>query len=141
MTMTTFELTEAQRVLTNTPRAVRDVLAYASENAISYREAPRAWTVHEVLCHLAEGEISDWIPRVRIILAAGEDRTFEPFNREGGLTRFRGWSSIEVLDEFERLRLARRPPLDRSTAMREAFYLWTDVHSGRASVVPGKKKI
>ena len=57
--------------LTQGPRIVEGLIAAAPVEALEWREAPGAWTPVEVLAHLADGEITDWMPRVEKILAGG----------------------------------------------------------------------
>jgi hypothetical protein len=98
------ELEEIQAALARTPAALRSLLAMAPEAALSFREAPGAWTPLEVLCHVIEGEVHNWLPRVTIILSPDADKRFTPFDREAGFRRYRGWTLDALLWEFERLR-------------------------------------
>jgi len=97
-------LDDVRRTLARTPEAVRSLVAAVPDAALAYREAPDAWNIFEILCHLADGEITDWMPRVKIILSAQTEKRFTPFDRRGGFTRYRGQSPAAVLDEFTRLR-------------------------------------
>ena len=54
--------------------------------------------------HLIHGELTDWIPRAKIILARGENLTFTPFDRFAQFENSKGKSLHELLDEFEALR-------------------------------------
>jgi hypothetical protein len=58
-----------------------------------------------VVGHLIHGERTDWIPRLRIILAENDPRPFEPFDRLAQFDASRGKSLVELLDEFETLRI------------------------------------
>jgi uncharacterized damage-inducible protein DinB len=98
------DLTETRAILAATPAAVRSLVSPAGEDARDFHERPGAWNVREILCHLADGEIADWIPRIAIILSNGPDKRFTPFDREAGFIRYRGWTCAALLDEFERLR-------------------------------------
>jgi uncharacterized damage-inducible protein DinB len=98
------DLTEARAVLARTPTVLRHLVEPAGEAAREFREAPGSWTVREVLCHLADGDIADWMPRVVVILSGRSDTRFTPFDREAGFTRYRGWTVTALLDEFERRR-------------------------------------
>jgi hypothetical protein len=53
---------------------------------------------------LIHGEETDWIPRARIILQQGENRTFVPFDRFAQHERSKGKSLAQLLDEFAELR-------------------------------------
>ena len=99
-----FDLAETSQALARTPTALRRVIEELPGAALVYREAPGAWTPIEVLCHLADGEVTDWMPRVKVILSTAPDKRFTPFDREGGFTRYDGWKAPALLDEFARLR-------------------------------------
>src|SRR5690242_2183006 len=107
-----FDLAEARRSLASTPETLRQMAGSLPERALTYRESPDTWTVVEVLSHLCDGEIVDWIPRIRMILSDGP-RRFTPFDREGGFTRYRGWQPPALLEEFGRLRGTSLDTLDR----------------------------
>ncbi len=90
--------------LAEMPAALRQLTGTLSTDALTYREAPDAWTPIEILGHLADGELHDWIPRVRIILSDAADKRFTPFDREHGLQRYTDRSVAAALDNFEALR-------------------------------------
>jgi hypothetical protein len=97
--------------LTQAPRIVEGLVASAPADALGWREAPGAWTPVEVLAHLADGEITDWMPRIERILSGGG--RFAPYDREGGFARYRGWSADALVGEFGQLRRANLEKLDR----------------------------
>ena len=93
------------------PRVVEGLIAAAPADALDWREAPAAWTPVEVLAHLADGEITDWMPRIERILDGGG--RFAPYDREGGFDRYRGWTAEALVGEFGQLRRANLEKLDR----------------------------
>jgi hypothetical protein len=93
------------------PRIVEGLIAAAPKEALTWREAPDTWHIVEVLCHVADGEITDWMPRVERILEGGG--RFMPFDREGGFTRYRGWTAEALVGEFGQLRRANLEKLER----------------------------
>lgn len=50
--------------------------------------------------HLIHGEITDWIPRARIVLEQGESRPFDRYDRFAQSRDRAGKSLGELLDEF-----------------------------------------
>lgn len=90
--------------LKRTPATLSSLVESLPSDALSFREEPDAWTIPEVVCHLADGEITDWMPRVRRILSDQSDTPFVPYDREGGFDRYAGWPMSQVLEEFARLR-------------------------------------
>ena len=98
------ELRDIQTSLAQVPRSVESLVAAAPAEALHWREADGHWTIVEVLCHLADGEITDWMPRVERILSGGG--RFVPYDREGGFSRYRGWTAEQLVGEFGQLRRA-----------------------------------
>jgi uncharacterized damage-inducible protein DinB len=96
--------------LEQAPRIVEGLIAAAPADALTWREADGTWNIVEVLCHIADGEIADWMPRVERILAGGG--RFIPFDREGGFTRYRGWTAEALVGEFGQLRRANLEKLE-----------------------------
>ena len=99
--------------LVQTPRVIEGLVAGAPGDVLDWREAPAAWTIVEVLAHMADAEITDWPPRVETILR-GTGR-FPPFDREGGFARYRGWNAAALAGEFGRLRRANVERLDAAS--------------------------
>lgn len=92
------------------PRIVEGLVAAAPAEALTWREGDGTWNVVEVLCHFADGEITDWIPRIERILTGGG--RFTPFDREAGFTRYRGWTADALVGEFGQLRRANLEKLE-----------------------------
>ena len=103
-------ITDVRESLAQAPRIVEGLIAAAPREAQSWREAEGAWNGVEVLCHLADGEITNWMPRIEKILSGGG--RFTPFNREGGFLRYRGWTADALVGEFGQLRRANLDKLD-----------------------------
>jgi hypothetical protein len=98
-----FNLEQAVEILSQTPTTLRAMLANLSEDWTG-GGSESAWSPYDVIGHLIHGEKTDWIPRTKIILAQGENRTFTPFDRFAQFENSRGKSLPELLDEFEALR-------------------------------------
>jgi len=94
---------EMTRALLGMPGALRSLVRSQPDEALVFREAPDTWNAIEVLCHVTDGEVHDWWPRMQRILAGGE-RPFDPFDRTAGFTIYRGWTTVALLDEFDELR-------------------------------------
>ena len=96
--------------LAQTPRLIEGLIAAAPPGALTWREADHTWHAVEVLSHITDGEITDWMPRIERILSDGGP--FLPFDREGGFTRYRGWTAEALVGEFGQLRRANLDKLD-----------------------------
>ena len=97
------DLQTVHDTLSRTPVAIRALVAGASPAALAFREHADAWTIPEVLCHVTDGELTDWRPRIAATLSEDQKR-FTPFDREGGQRRYGRWSVSALLEEFDRLR-------------------------------------
>lgn len=99
-----FQLPLAIEILERTPATFRALLGGVSEAWTTPNEGPDTFSAFDNLGHVIHGERADWIPRARIILAQGENRRFEPFDRFAQYRESEGKSTAQLLDEFERLR-------------------------------------
>ncbi len=96
------DLTSTTAILAATPGTLNALLRHLPESLTHSREAEGTWSATEVMAHLIHGERTDWLPRVQIILRAGESETFPAFAREAHLGDVRSLS--ELLAEFAELR-------------------------------------
>lgn len=71
---------------------------------LTCRKAPSAFSPLDVLGHLIWGEMTDWIPRVRMILEYQETKAFDPFDRFGFRPIIADKPLEEILDQFAELR-------------------------------------
>lgn len=101
-----FNLAEGIAVLERTPGTFRALLNGLPEPWINCTEGPETFSPFDNLGHLIHGERTDWIPRARIILAQGGNRTFAPYDRFAQVHESAGKSLAELLDEFAALRTA-----------------------------------
>ncbi len=69
-------------------------------------EGDNTWTAFDVVGHLNHCELVDWMPRAKMLLSHGENRTFEPLDRWAQQRESAGKSLGQLLDEFALLRAA-----------------------------------
>ena len=98
-----FNVEQAIQVLEATPPTLRTLLGNLSDGWTATLEKDD-WAAFDVIGHLIHGEETDWIPRARIILDQGENRTFVPFDRFAQFENSKRKSLLDLLDEFQRLR-------------------------------------
>lgn len=103
-----FELDQAIQVLSATPRTLRALLGSLTEEWTQSSGNREQWDAFDIVGHLIHADETDWIPRAKVILEQGENRTFEPFDRFAQFERSKGKTMKELLDEFE---LSRRTSL------------------------------
>lgn len=97
-------LEESLSVLTRTPATLDALLRGLPDSWVTATEGPGTWSPYVVVGHLIQGERADWMPRLAIILEHGENRPFDPFDREAQLRESNGKSLSTLLDEFSALR-------------------------------------
>jgi uncharacterized damage-inducible protein DinB len=102
------ELPEATTILARTPPVLGTLLRGLSQDWLHRNDGPGTWSAYDIVGHLVHGEATNWIPRIRMILAHGTDRPFEPFDREAML----GWERETAEALTARLQSARRASLD-----------------------------
>lgn len=98
-----YDLPEAEALLARTPRLLDAWLRDLPSPWLSCDEGPSTWNAAAVVGHLIEGERSDWLPRVRHLLAHGAAVAFPPFDREAQFAR-PARTIAQLLDEFGALR-------------------------------------
>lgn len=101
-TLTEFNLDETVAVLTRTPATLDALLRGLPESWVRSNEGKDTWSAFDIVGHLIVGERTDWMPRV--ILAHGEARPFDPFDRFAQLKETQDKSLEQLLDDFARLR-------------------------------------
>ena len=115
------ELEHVRNILRRTPSTLNGLLHDLPEPWLMNNEGPDTWSPYDVVGHLIHGEETDWIPRARIILEAGESRAFTPFNREAMFESSKGKSIDELLDTFARLRAESLQQLDAMNLIPESL--------------------
>jgi hypothetical protein len=99
-----FELAQAVQLLSATPGTLRAFLGNLGGEWTNGTGEMEHWEAFDIVGHLVHGEETDWIPRAKIILAQGNNRTFEPFDRLAQFERSKGKTLEELLDEFDAAR-------------------------------------
>lgn len=99
-----FNLTEAIEILERTPRTMDVFLSGLSEGWLECNEGDATWNAYQVMGHLIEAEIWDWMPRLEMILEKGESEPFPPFDRFAHLQNIKAHSIDALLHEFHNLR-------------------------------------
>lgn len=101
-----FDLPHGLEILERTPGTLRTMLDGLSAEWINATEGAETWSPYIIIGHLIHGERTDWLVRTKLILAQGEHRTFEPYDRFAQFTESAGKSVGQLLDEFTSLRTA-----------------------------------
>ncbi len=99
-----YRIDDAVAVLERTPATFRALLGGLPEVWTTANEGADTFSAFDNVGHLIHGERTDWIPRARIILAPGVNRTFEPYDRFAQVRESEGKTLATLLDEFAALR-------------------------------------
>jgi hypothetical protein len=98
-----FQLPEALALLERTPATLATLLRDLPDGWLAADEGPETWNPKVVVGHLLHAERTDWLPRARLILARGPNRTFAAFDRFAQLREPESTLG-EQLDQFATLR-------------------------------------
>lgn len=99
-----FQLANAKEILRRTPSTLNALLFGLPDEWTHANEGADTWSPFDVVGHLIHAEETDWIPRARMIIEHGEERTFEPFDRFHMFEKSKGKSLNELLATFAGLR-------------------------------------
>jgi hypothetical protein len=99
-----FTLTDAVAVLARTPATLEALLRGLPEGWTSTNEGGDSWSPYDVIGHLIHGERTNWMGRVRVLLAHGESRPFDTFDRFAQFSESAGQPLPALLDEFAQVR-------------------------------------
>ncbi len=114
---------EGRQVLQKTPDVFRALLEGLGDEWTRAHEGPDTWSPFDVVGHLIDGELHDWLPRINTIVAGDPAATFEPFDRFRHLTANAGASLDELLDRFASLRRDNLAKLDALALGEDAMRL------------------
>jgi hypothetical protein len=99
-----FQIDHAVEVLSQTPDVFSALLRGKSDVWLHCRKTPDAFSPVDVIGHLMHGEITNWMPRVRMIVEGKSDTPFEPFDRFAFQPLIAAKPIGKLLAEFAKLR-------------------------------------
>ena len=99
-----FKLAEATQILERTPATLTAMVSGMPETWLKCTEGAGTWSAYDVVGHLIHGELTDWMPRTRMILQHGESKAFEPFDRIAMFRDDQNRPIGDLLDQFAFLR-------------------------------------
>jgi hypothetical protein len=108
----TFDLGEARAALARTPSVLHRLVDDLPPAWLAARPADGEWSAHQVACHLAYIEETDWMVRARMIRADGPMRPFPPVDHGDQTERYAGVGTDAVAQRFADLRAANLAALD-----------------------------
>ncbi|TGB04953.1 DinB family protein [Halobacillus salinus] len=99
-----FQMNEALEILERTPETLESFLTGLSEGWLHCDEGMGTWSPAQVVDHLIDCEINNWIPRVKKILEADGDKSFPGFDRFAHITNPSYTAIEEKVKQFKQLR-------------------------------------
>lgn len=99
-----FDLPAGIAVLERTPRVLESLLSELPAQWTTGNEGPDTWSPFDVVGHLIDAELTDWMVRLHIILEQGPNRRFQPFDRFHHISRNKDRALGGLLAEFRQLR-------------------------------------
>ena len=112
---------DTMSLLARTPASLDALLRGLPDAWTRRNEGGETWSAFDILGHLIHGERTDWMPRARTVMAHGDSRAFEPFDRLGQVRESEGKSLAQLLDEFARVRSESRRELQALNLRQEDF--------------------
>ena len=100
-----YSVSKALEILENTPKVLDALLNNLSHEWICNNEGESTWSPFDILGHLIHGEKTDWMERTHIILSGSGNKTFEPFDRFAQFKASKEKTLLQLLKEFEHLRM------------------------------------
>lgn len=102
----TADLSEITAILMRTPATLRAMLEGLPDAWLHANEGEGTFSPRDVLGHLIDGEKTDWLPRIRLILESGARVPFEPFDRVAFKATIDSMTTEALLTDFATLRAA-----------------------------------
>jgi hypothetical protein len=99
-----FKLAEGTQILQQTPATLTAMIGALPEPWLKATEGAGTWSPYDIVGHLIHGEMTDWIPRARMILEHGQSKAFEPFDRVAMFRDDQNRPISALLDQFAFLR-------------------------------------
>jgi hypothetical protein len=110
------ELVEVRSVLSRTPDVVRTLLDGLPDDWVHRNDGSGTWSAYDIVGHLILGDDTNWLPRMRMILEYGTQRSFDSFDREAMLR----WEREDSETLVARFRDTRHASVDELTSLQLA---------------------
>lgn len=99
-------LEEAVDILSRTPATLDALLRDLPAGWSDVNEGGETWSPADVVGHLTHADLTNWVPRAKIILQRGESVAFDDFDRLGHVKSAADHTLDSRLDEFDEVRQA-----------------------------------
>lgn len=99
-----FTIDKSIEILTSTPLVLEAHLSQLSSKWLHNNEGENTWSPFEIVIHLINGEKTNWLPRINIILSENKEKSLESFIRMDDIDYYKERSIAELLNEFSERR-------------------------------------
>ena len=107
-----FEFAQARDALARTPSVLQALVDGLPADWLAATPAAGEWSAHQVACHLAYVEETDWMVRAHMIREAGPSQPFPPIDHGDQTERYAGMGTDGVVARFAGLRERNLADLD-----------------------------
>jgi DinB superfamily len=108
----TFQFDQAREALSRTPSVLRALSDGLPADWLAATPADGEWSAHQVACHLAYVEETDWMVRARLIREVGPSQPFPQVDHGDQTERYAGMGTDAVVKRFGILRQRNLADLD-----------------------------
>ena len=122
-----FSVDKSLQILERTPIVIEELLGGLDNDWIYANEGKDTWSAFDVMGHFIEGEKTDWIPRMQIIISNDKEKKFEPFDRFKQFEESKGKNISELIQEFKKLR-KKNIEIFKNTKLDETALNTTGIH-------------
>jgi len=95
-----YQYDQAIEILRRTPNTLQALLNGLPDVWTRSTAGQGTWSACDVVGHLLQGEQTNWIMRVKVILEQGQTRPFESFDRTGMFEKYKDYPLDRLLDAF-----------------------------------------
>ena len=99
-----FSLNKSIEILASTSSVLEAHLSQLSPDWLHNNEGGNTWSPFEIVIHLINGEKTNWIPRINIILSENKEKSLESFIRMDDIDFYKEKSIANLLNEFKAIR-------------------------------------
>ena len=99
-----FTIDKSIEILASTPSVLEAHLNHLSKEWLHNNEGGNTWSPFEIVIHLINGEKTNWVPRINVILSENKEKSFESFIRMDDTDSHKEKSITNLLNEFKAIR-------------------------------------
>ena len=129
-----FSIDNSIEILSATPFVLEALLSQLSSEWINNNEGENTWSPIEIVIHLINGEKTNWVPRMNIILSDIQDKAFDAFVRMEENETTNKKNITNLLNEFKEIRFKNIAVL-KSKHLNSGLLKKTGIHPAFGQVI------